>query len=66
MCYEHPKYKPTRRPNANCLQCWDEYLTANPEAPILAKDVRRLFFMAFMADIRAYQIHEMWKEHHYK
>ena len=62
MCFQHPKYKPTRRPYADCLLCWEEYLTANPEAPVLAKDLRRLLFVAFRAKGRVFQIQNMWKD----
>jgi len=63
MCHIHPKYNPRRRPTADCMLCWEEYLEANPETPILAKDLRRLLFRAFHAKAKAWMLRQLWKDH---
>ena len=63
MCNRHPKYKASRRPNANCMDCWSEYLQANPEKPILAKDVYRLLFATYGVRVKTYILHRLWKDY---
>ena len=62
-CTKH-KRKPKHLPNADCRACWKDYLSQNPKAQLNAGQIYRLIFDALSADVREWQVKEMWRKHH--
>lgn len=44
-CSKHNR-KPQHKPKADCLECWSNYMSDNPDAVITAKDLRRILIYA--------------------
>jgi hypothetical protein len=42
MCTKHPKYKAVHRPQAACLECWEDYFNANPNKVFTSKEMKSL------------------------
>jgi hypothetical protein len=45
MCKNHPNYQAKRKPRADCLECWMEFIRLHPDAMLAAKDVNKILFL---------------------